>query len=110
MKYTVDAYEHAAFISEPTGHDVAYLGRLSPKEDGNGFASESPLDDDEWQRLINLVAAAPALLDELREAANVIRWAAQESSGRVRAEVVGGWVHHATKIEAAIAKAEGRAE
>lgn len=66
VRYTVDAYKHTAFISEPTGHDVAYLGRLSPKEDGNGFASEAPLDDDEWQRLINLVAAAPELLESLK--------------------------------------------
>lgn len=109
MNYLMDASATEAFINSD-GDDVAYIGRLTTAWDGRGFRTDKPLDDDEWQRLINLVAAAPGLLDELREAANVIRWAAQESSGRVRAEVVGGCVYHATKIEAAIAKAEGRAE
>lgn len=47
------------------------------------------------------------LLTALREAENVIRWAAQEAAGRVKAEIVNGWTHHADKFRAAIAKAEG---
>ena len=54
-----------------------------------------------------LIAAAPDLLAALKEAETVIRWAAQESAGRVKAEVVGGWIHHADKARAAVAKAEG---
>jgi len=55
-----------------------------------------------------LISAAPDLLEALREAETVIRWAAQESAGRVKAEIVGGWIHHADNARAAIAKAEGR--
>ena len=54
-----------------------------------------------------LFAAAPVMLDALREAERVIRWAAQESSGRVKREIVGGWVHHANKARAAISAAGG---
>jgi hypothetical protein len=54
-----------------------------------------------------LIAAAPALLEALREAERVIRWAAQESAGRVKAEIIGGWLYHADKCRAAIAQAEG---
>lgn len=65
-EYAVDAYPNTAFISEPSGHDVAYLARLARSEDGNGFASEAPLTDEAWQRLINTVAAAPEMLHTLR--------------------------------------------
>lgn len=44
------------------------------------------------------------LLTALEEAERVIRWAAQEAAGRVKAEIVGGWIHHADKARAAIAK------
>jgi hypothetical protein len=40
----------------------------------------------------------------LAEAERVIRWASQEAAGKVRREVVGGWLHHADKIRQAIAK------
>jgi len=52
--------------------------------------------------------AAPALLEALQEAERVIRWAAQEAAGRVKSEIVGGWLHHADKCAAAIAEATGR--
>jgi len=52
--------------------------------------------------------AAPELLEALREAERVIRWAAQEAQGRVKTEIVGGWKYHADKVRSAIAKAEGR--
>lgn len=45
------------------------------------------------------------LLEALREAERVIRWAAQESEGRVKKEMVGGWRYHADKIRETIAKA-----
>jgi hypothetical protein len=57
-----------------------------------------------------LMAAAPDLLAELNLAERVIRSAVQESAGRVKAEIVGGWEFHAGRIREAIARAEGRAE
>lgn len=57
-----------------------------------------------------LIAAAPDLLAELDLAERVIRHAVQESAGRVKAEIVGGWEFHAARIREAIAKAEGGAE
>jgi len=62
---------------------------------------------DEIEANAHLIAAAPVMLDALREAERVIRWAAQESSGRVKREIVGGWVHHANKARAAISAAGG---
>ena len=53
-----------------------------------------------------LLYAAPDLLAALEEAERVIRWAVQESAGRVKAEIVGGWKHHADKARAAIEKAK----
>jgi|LakMenEpi03Aug12_release.lakeMendotaPanAssembly.Ray.scaffolds.fasta_scaffold654476_2 hypothetical protein len=55
-----------------------------------------------------LIASAPELLDSLRECERVIRWAAQRSAGRVRADIVGGWLHQAEQARAAIARAEGQ--
>lgn len=46
-----------------------------------------------------------ALLTALKEAETVIRWAAQEAAGRVKAEIVGGWLHHANRVlRAALAR------
>jgi hypothetical protein len=50
-----------------------------------------------------------ALKEALREAENCLRWAAQEANGRVKREIVGGWLHHADKARAAIVKATGGA-
>ena len=60
---------------------------------------------DEQVANARLIEAAPDLLAALQEAERVIRWAAQESTGRVRAELVGGWLHHANKIGQTIAQA-----
>ena len=49
-----------------------------------------------------LIAAAPELLDALEKAERVIRWAAQESDGKVQREIVGGWRHHAAQLRALI--------
>ena len=54
-----------------------------------------------------LFASAPELLEALKEAEGVIRWAVQESEGRVKSEIVGGWLYHADKARSAIAKATG---
>jgi hypothetical protein len=55
---------------------------------------------------MNLNESDTALLDALAEAERVIRWAAQESTGKVKAELVRGWLHHADKIRAIIASHE----
>jgi hypothetical protein len=55
-----------------------------------------------------LIAAAPDMLAALREAWNVLCYAAQESEGKVRKEIVGGWIHHAAIINAIVVKAEGK--
>jgi hypothetical protein len=52
-----------------------------------------------------LIAAAPELLAALQEAVMVLKWATQEAKGKVRAEIVGGWAHHAKKASAAITNA-----
>lgn len=57
-----------------------------------------------------LIAAAPRILAALRTAENALRYAAQESAGRVRSEIVGGWLYHADQCRAVIADAVGGAE
>lgn len=52
-----------------------------------------------------LIAAAPELLSELKQAEAVIRYAIQESRGRVAKEIVGGWSHHADRIAALLKSA-----
>ena len=52
-----------------------------------------------------LVASAPELLAALLQAELVIRHAAQEGAGRIKKEIVGGWLYHANQVRAAIAKA-----
>lgn len=90
---TVYGGEHdMGIVDEDTGRDVALV--RGADEESRAFAS--------------LAAAAPELLEALRVAELTIRYAAQESAGRVKAEIVGGWLHHAQQAASAIAKAEGR--
>lgn len=55
-----------------------------------------------------LIVAAPEMLEALQMARNVIRHVVQESSGRVKSELVGGWEHHASEIEDTIALSTGQ--
>ena len=79
----------------------------------NGFTQITIYDETSGERVATvfseeaatLFKAAPELLEALKEAEAVIRYAAQESAGRVKAEIVGGWLHHANKALAAIVKA-----
>lgn len=50
------------------------------------------------------------LLAALKGAENCLRWASQESTGRVKAEIVNGWIHHADQAHAAVAKANGETQ
>lgn len=48
---------------------------------------------------VQQIEKLPEIVKALREAWNVICYAAQESQGRVKKEIVGGWIHHAAKID-----------
>lgn len=57
-----EATEQAAFLSDADGYDVAVL-RVLPDE---LFETGSPLNGEEWQSMVDLVAAAPDLLGACR--------------------------------------------
>ena len=56
---------------------------------------------------VEMIKAVPEMLKSLQEAWSVICYAAQEAEGRVKKEKVGGWIHHAAKINAVITKTTG---
>ncbi len=53
-------------------------------------------------RAATLFAASPELLAALLTAEDVIRSAAYEARGKVKKDLVGGWLHHANEIRRAI--------
>jgi hypothetical protein len=61
----------------------------------------------DFENFPHMLAAAPQMLEALQEAWNVICWAAQEAQGRVDKQKVGGWLHHAAKINEVIKLAKG---
>lgn len=87
-----EATETVAFLSDDTGEDVAVLERLP----GEVYESESPLNGDDWQSMIDLVAAAPELLAALKR---LVEYCDNHSDYDSIGEAC-----------AAIAKAEGRIE
>ena len=74
--------------------------------DQSGRVIAPELSKDEAEFLVLTVNSHYNLLDALREAEKVIIYAAQESRGRVKAEIVNGWIHHSTLIAAAISDAK----
>lgn len=58
-----EATKVSAFVTNEDGWDVAVLERIDKKYPWG----DPRLTDDEWQSLVNLVNAAPALLDALKE-------------------------------------------
>ena len=80
-----EAVEAAAFITNEEGYDVAILQRVLEKSP----AGESRLTDDEWQSLINLINAAPAMLDALRLALTCLDAAADGRLEDVKDEIGG---------------------
>ena len=73
-----------------------------------GYAGKrGPIPEPERLANARLIAAAPELLAALQQAALVLKWAVQESKGKVKAEIVGGWSHHADKAMGIIAAATG---
>lgn len=66
MRYETDAGFRDVFLSNSDGHDVAVLQRLRRAEDRNGYRTDDPLSDEQWQKMVDLVAAAPELLESCR--------------------------------------------
>jgi hypothetical protein len=61
-----EATEQAAFLTNANGYDVAVLRRVVPQDSPETPANEL-LSDEQWQELINLIAAAPDLLKAVEE-------------------------------------------
>ena len=57
-----DAHPESAFLTNKNGYDVAVLRRVLPK---NVTSEHQPLSDEQWQKMINLIDAAPDLLNAL---------------------------------------------
>ena len=81
-----------------------FQGRIFIEESGITVATvtASPVDAIA-RRMVSVWNSHDKLVDALQEAEKVILWAAQESRGRVKAEIVNGWIHHSTLIRAALA-------
>ena len=59
------ADQESALLTNAAGYDVAALERVTVR--APGLPQENHLTAEEWQQLINLVDAAPAMLSALRE-------------------------------------------
>ena len=57
-----DAHREAAFLTNAEGYDVATLCRITDP----GLPADHHVTDDEWQGIIDLVDAAPAMLEALQ--------------------------------------------
>lgn len=73
MQYEADAGISDIFLSNSDGHDVAVLQRLQRTEDRNGYKTDDPLSDEQWQKMIDLVAAAPSMLQAIRHIRAALR-------------------------------------
>lgn len=61
-----EANEHAAFLTSVDGHDVATVFRRThPIQSHHSHLQDALLTDAEWQDTINLIDAAPKLLEAL---------------------------------------------
>lgn len=59
-----EAVEAAAFITNDEGYDVAVLRRVIANEVQD--PAHTLMTDEEWQKLVNLVNAAPEMLNALK--------------------------------------------
>lgn len=64
-----EANNAAAFITNEEGYDVAVLQRVLEKSP----VGEPRITDADWQSLVGLINAAPALLSKLKELADYVR-------------------------------------
>jgi hypothetical protein len=95
-----EATPTVAFLSDDTGEDVAVLERLP----GELYESAAPLGGDDWQSMIDLVAAAPELLSALRQSVTALNMAPRFRVGDTDSYAI------ASACDRAISKAEGRTE
>jgi hypothetical protein len=95
-----EATERTAFLSDDTGEDVAVLERLPDEL----FDSQAPLSGEDWQAMVDLVAAAPELLAALRLARNALNVAPRFHVGSTDSYEI------AAACDKAISKSEGRSE
>lgn len=109
MRYETDAGMRDVFLSNSDGHDVAVLQRLRRTYDRNGYRTDDPLSDEQWQGMIDLVAAAPELLTVCQCIAGDLEalLGGDDFSGMSDAEMFGVMLE---SLKAAIAKAEGTAK
>jgi len=80
-----EASHVSAFVTNEDGWDVAVLERIDKKYPWG----DPRLTDDEWQSLVNLVNAAPAMLDALRLALTCLDAAADGRLEDVKDEIGG---------------------
>lgn len=78
-----EANNTAAFITNEDGFDVAVLTRVIEKNP----CGEPRLTDDEWQSLVNLVNAAPEML-------NALKCALADLEGSLQAHNQTDWYAH----------------
>lgn len=98
-----DATEDSACITDSNGYDVAWLTRVAAVA---VHPTHPTLTDEQWQQLINLIAAAPDLLAVMCEVRDigVLSCCCDRPNGKCCGTCT------ATKIEAVIAKARGGAK
>lgn len=94
-------------------HTGGKLGAIVYDADGKPVANAVTFNGVESERMtanaariVRAVNSRDDLLAACKEAERIIRWAAQEAEGRVKAEIVGGWLHHANNLRKTIARAE----
>ena len=88
-------------------NSLSIYGKYTSVAKVDGTHATGARTEEEAQANARLIASAPELLAALQQAALVLKWAVQESKGKVKAEIVGGWAHHAEKAMGIIAAATG---
>lgn len=94
-----------SIFSEESGYEVARIPRFDATIMGDEYEGNTAFIVQACNAHDALVAQRDELVAALEEAWRVICWAAQESQGKVRKEIVGGWLDHAARINSRIAKA-----
>jgi len=111
MKYDIDVKQMLKLVevTDDTGESVGYVTMKDILDSVDTFKLLRHVKRSKPKDITSahLLANAPEMLDALEEAANVLIWAAQEAKGRVKAEIVGGWIYHSNKVREVIAKAKG---
>jgi hypothetical protein len=110
LTYTFEPSECLPDDWEGTREELVEWFRDDMVDNFHGWVNRREIYDsiqEEDEKATILAAAAPDLLNALEEAERVIRWAAQESRGRVERQIVEGWLYHANIISLHLAKAKG---